>query len=173
MILDLCYYPNPILRKQCKTVIKITPEIKKLVEDMIETMDVNNGVGLAANQVGALHRLFVIRPIIKKGDEYFLGQAEVYINPRLSNPSTKKEVMTEGCLSFPSLHLEIERPYSIKIEAMNLEEKIVTHTFEGFKAREVMHENDHLNGKYFIDRISPKFRNKIQPQLNQIKKRYS
>ena len=175
MKLPLKYYNDPILREKCKKVDKITEEIKKLVSDMIETMDANNGIGLAANQVGYLFKLFVIRPEIKDANgEYALGSPEVYINPVLSkNPSEEKNVMTEGCLSFPGLHIEIERPKKIHVEAIDINGDPVSIDLVGFKAREIMHENDHLNGRLFIDRASKEIRKHIEPALREIKKKYS
>ena len=157
MRLELRYYGDPILRKTALVIDKITDEVRMLAKDMIETMDALNGVGLAANQVGQLCKLFVIRPEVKTpDDEFALGPAEVYINPILSAPSQETEVMTEGCLSFPGLHAEIERPLSIHIDAIDLDGNPISLDVSGFKAREIMHENDHLNGVLYIDRIRGK-----------------
>lgn len=173
MKLPLIYFGNPILRSRCKEIAEITDEIRALVHDMIETMDSLNGVGLAANQVGKSLRLFVIRPEVRTPDgEFSLGPAEVYINPVLSNPSEATEIMTEGCLSFPGLHVEIERPFSIHIEALDVHGHPVSADVLGFKARELMHENDHLNGKFFIDRLSPDLRKAVEPALKKIKEKY-
>ena len=102
-----------------------------------------------------------------------LGPAEVYINPKLSNPSKNKETMQEGCLSVPQIHEEVERPISIDIEALDLNGNQIKTTVTGFKARELMHENDHLNGVLFIDRLSPRLRKLITPYLDNIKKKYN
>ncbi len=173
MKLPLCYYGNPILRKKCQTVDKITPEIRQLVQDMIETMDAANGVGLAATQVGSLHRLFVIRPEIKNEGEFALGAPEVFINPVLSKPTEEGQVMNEGCLSFPGLHLEVIRPYGIHVEALNLEGEKISADVYGFKARELMHENDHLNGVVFVDRVTDSIKKEIKPVLREMKAKYS
>ena len=174
MIRPLIYYNNPILRKKCLPIEKITEEIHQLAADMIETMDEKKGVGLAACQIGVLLRIFVIRPEEKttKG-EYILGSPEVFINPILSQPSEEKEGMEEGCLSLPGLHLEVIRPVSIHIKAMNLEGEKKSFITKGFKAREIMHENDHLNGKLFIDRLDKKKKREINPFLQEIKKKYT
>ena len=173
MELQLKYYGDPILRTRCLEIDKITEEIRNLVKDMIETMDARNGVGLAANQIGKLHKLFVIRPEVKTPDgEFALGAAEVYINPVLSNPSEETEIMTEGCLSFPGLHTEVERPFSIHIEAIDLNGNPISLDVSGFKARELMHENDHLNAKVFIDRLSADQRKAVDPVLRKIKEKY-
>lgn len=173
MLLTIRYFGDPVLRKVCFPVEKITSEIRLLVSNMIETMDSLNGVGLAANQVGELYKIFVIRPEIKSPNgDFILGPPEVYINPVISSPSEETEVMTEGCLSFPGLHLDVSRPVSIYIEAMDLDGKIFSSTVSGFKARELMHENDHINGRFFIDRISPALKKEIEPALRDIKKKY-
>jgi len=118
VILSLVYYGNHLLRSRSKEVIEITQEIKQLVDDMIETMDANNGVGLAAIQIGKPLRIFVIRPVIEKEDkDTYLGNAEVYINPKITNPSTETEILPEGCLSIPGEHADVERPLSIHVEA--------------------------------------------------------
>jgi len=174
MILDLTYWDNPILRANCQSVEKITDEIKQLVQDMIETMDAKNGVGLAAPQIGKDLRIFVIRePIENPDDTISLGEPQVFINPNLTNPSKDLEIMSEGCLSFPGLHLDIIRPLSITVEAMDLDGKNFKQDLVGYKARVIMHENDHINGKLFIDRVNPKLRKKIEPDLKKIKAQYS
>ena len=167
---QICYYGNPVLRKNCAPVEEITDEIRQLVSDMIETMDALNGVGLAANQIGESLQIFIIRPVtMNENKEVVLGDVEVYINPRLSNPSEQTEIYTEGCLSFPSLFVDIERPYSIHVEATDLEGNTFSKDLTGFIAREIMHENDHLHGRLFIDRIKDEqVLNDIQPMLKNI-----
>jgi len=174
MILSLVYYGNPSLRSRSAEVKEITDEIKQLCRDMIETMDANNGIGLAAIQVGKLHRIFILRPVLESEDgETTLGEAEIYINPKLSNPSKQTNILPEGCLSIPGLHTEVERPLSIHIEALDLEGNKISKEVTGFKAREIMHENDHLNGVLFIDRLPAKKRKEIEPGLKEIKKKYN
>ncbi|MBN2478996.1 MAG: peptide deformylase [Parachlamydiales bacterium] len=174
MILPLVYYGNSFLRQRCLEIKEITPEIKQLVLDMTETMDANNGVGLAAIQVGKLLRLFIIRPVLEdeKG-EAILGEVEVFINPKISNPSQETEILSEGCLSVPGVHSEVERPVSIHIEALDLDGNKVSKDIQGFKARELMHENDHLNGVLFIDRIPTQSRKEIESALKMIKEKYN
>ena len=169
-----CYYGNPILRKKAVKVTAITDEIRELVHDMIEMMDDRNGVGLAASQVGELWQIFVIRPEIQSdSNEFLLGEPIVYINPELSNPSEETQTGPEGCLSIPGIHMEVTRPKSIHIKAMDLDGNIFEEDVTGFKAREVMHENDHLNGVLYIDRLNPEQKKEIQPVLKEIKEKYS
>jgi len=174
MILPLVYYGNSKLRSKCLEVQEITEEIKQLCLDMVETMDANNGVGLAAVQVGKLLRIIVIREVLDdENGEAFLGDAEIYINPKLSNPSEKTKKLPEGCLSIPSLHEEVERPISIHIDALDIDGNKISKEIHNYKAREVMHENDHLNGVLFIDRLPAKKRKEIEPFLREIKAKYN
>ncbi len=174
MILPLIYYGNPKLRSRCLEVKEITQEIKQLCLDMVETMDANNGVGLAAIQVGKFQRIIVIRPVLEdENAQAYLGDAEIYINPKLSNPSQNTQKLPEGCLSLPGLHEEIERPFSIQLTALDLNGNELSKEFKGFKARQIMHENDHLNGVLFIDRLPAKKRKEVEPTLKEIKTKYN
>jgi peptide deformylase len=173
MIIPLRYYGDPVLRQKALPIEVVTDEVRRLAFDMVETMDAKRGVGLAANQIGKLLRIFVIRPEIAAEDgEFMLGEPEFYINPSLILPSEELEVCSEGCLSIPKLHLDIERPKEIHIRAMNLEGQWFEADVGGFKARELMHENDHLNGVLFVDRYKGS-RLEVDDFLRQCKKKYS
>ncbi len=174
MLLKIRYYGDPILRKQCKPVAAITDEVRQLAKDMIETMDKGNGCGLAAPQVGYSLRLFVLRDYIVHEDGHWsLSEPKVYINPKLSKPG--KHILTdvEGCLSIPQIRLDIDRPDWITVEALDLDGNLFTEEVEGYNARIRMHENDHINGVLFIDRVDEKTRHKIEAQLRDIKKKYT
>lgn len=171
---DLVYFGNPLLRSRCEDVKEITPKIKQLCFDMIETMDANNGIGLAAIQVGILLRIIVIRPVIEDEEKKaILGDPEIYINPKISNPSNEKDFLSEGCLSVPGIHAEVQRPVSVQLKALDLDGNVIEKNLVGFKAREIMHENDHLNGVLFIDRLSSKLKKEIEPELRKIKSKYN
>jgi len=173
MKLPICYYDDEVLRRQALPIEEITPEIVKLAEDMIETMIESNGVGLAGPQVGKLLRIFIIRDErMNEQGEYFLGQPEVIINPALSKPSKEKETMLEGCISLPGLHIEVARPQSIHVRYQNLKGEWIEEHLSDFRARVVMHENDHLNGVLTIDRMDKRERKKIESHLLAIKKKY-
>ncbi len=174
MRLPLVYYGNALLRKKCEPASEITDEIRQLVQDMIETMDANKGVGLAAPQVGKLIRLFVLRNYIESEDgSLTFSDPIVYINPKITNPSKQTCVDVEGCLSIPGVRGEVERPYSITVEATNLEGQLFQEEVEGYNARVRMHENDHINGVLFVDRLHPHERNKLEADLRAIKKKYN
>ncbi len=170
-LLPLAYYEDPILRKKAKT-IEITEDIKKLVEEMIETMDAYNGVGLAAPQIHHSIRLFIIRlPIEVEEDKFELGQVKVFINPTLSSPSEETWTTSEACLSIPTIHANVERPKEITVEYTNLEGITVKERFSGWQARVIMHENDHIDGVLFIDHLRKEEREKLESFLQNLKKR--
>lgn len=174
MLLKIYYYGHPVLRKHCEPIEEITDEIRKLSYDMIETMDKSDGVGLAAPQVGHSVRLFVLRNYIYHEDGHWtLSEPKAYINPKLSNPSSHLVSETEGCLSFPGLRFHVERPDKITVEAIDLEGKTFVEELEGYNARVRMHENDHINGVLFIDRVDVNVRKQIDPILKELKKKYS
>ncbi|MES2198568.1 MAG: peptide deformylase [Chlamydiota bacterium] len=171
-LLPLAYYGDPILRKKADLIVHITEEVKKLVEEMIETMDASDGVGLAAPQVHHSIRLFVIRtPIENEAGKFDLGDVKVFINPKLSLPSKETWVASEGCLSIPGIRSSVERPKEITVEYTSLEGAIVQERVFGWEARVVMHENDHINGVFFIDRLSSKERMELAPVLQSLEKR--
>ena len=131
------------LRKECKVVTEITPRTLKLIKDMADTMYDADGVGLAAPQVGILQRIFVIDVF----DDYGL---RVFINPEILEVSGS-QIGEEGCLSVPGESAEVDRPNYVKVKALNEKgEEFVLEATE-LLARAILHENDHLNGKLFID----------------------
>ncbi len=174
MILKVCYYGHPALRKKAEAIEEITPEVVQLANDMIATMLHYNGIGLAAPQVGKTVRIFVIREEMLGSDgNYVLGAPEVIINPLITDPSEEKESMLEGCLSLPRLHVEVVRPQKIKIRYQNLKGEFIEEILDTFRGRMMMHENDHLNGVLTIDRMDPKDRKKVEPFLRAIKEKYN
>lgn len=174
MKLSLAYYGDPVLRKKGTHIEEITPEIKKLVEDMIETMLELDGIGLAAPQVFKSLLLFVTRAPIpsEDGKEWIEGPIRVFINPKLSDPSSEGWEASEGCLSIPSLYAPVMRPWKITVEAMDLEGNHFKEELQGWPARVVMHENDHINGILYPDRILGKSRQLLEPKLKDIKKKF-
>ncbi|QVL57134.1 MAG: peptide deformylase [Simkaniaceae bacterium] len=175
MIKDLLYYGNPGLRKKCVEVTEITDEVKQIAQDLIETVLEKDGAGLAAPQIGYFVRMFVSRYDNGTDSEGWpiLCPPKIYINPVLSKPSERVDTHGEGCLSIPGIYEEVTRPWEIHVDAMDLEGNIFTEVTTGWRARNVMHENDHINGVLFIDRIDPKKRKKIDPVLRSIKKKYN
>ncbi len=174
MKLPILYYGHPGLRQLCLPVTEITDEIKTLVADMIETMDASDGVGIAAPQVGRSIRLFVLRNYLESDtEEVLLSDPIVYINPKLTCPSEELVEDVEGCLSIPGVRLQVRRPLKIHVEATDLNGNQFFEELEGYNARVRMHENDHINGVLFIDRVHPSAKKKIEPILKEIKRKHN
>ncbi len=176
--LEILTYPNPQLREVSENVKEFTPEIKKLADDMLDTMYDANGIGLAAPQVGQLYRMLVIdtRPRDLESSRYEnddmteleskIKQPLILINPEIIN-GTGKTTFDEGCLSVPSFFETVERFEKVEVKAFDVNGKEFRFTTDGLLAICIQHEMDHLEGTLFIDHISFTKSNKIK---NQIKK---
>ena len=140
-------YPSDVLRKIAEPVEKIAPDLLALVRDMVEIMYAEEGVGLAAPQVGISKRIIIVSPEAKPGTE------RVYINPEIISREGE-ELGLEGCLSLPGIAAEVKRSKKIVFTALDLQAKPIQVSAENFFARIVQHEVDHLNGKLFIDRVA-------------------
>ena len=138
---------DEVLRKKCKTVEVIDEKIKVLVEDMIETMHSQDGVGLAAPQVGILKRVVVI-------DLYDDNGPYVLINPEIIKEKGEQEV-EEGCLSFPNKFAKVIRPAEVTVKALDIDGKEYKLKGKGLLAQAISHELDHLEGVLFVDKIIP------------------
>ncbi|MDF2550332.1 MAG: def [Chlamydiales bacterium] len=169
---SLIYYGNPLLRQKASPILSFDQDLRLLAENLIDVMFEAKGVGLAAPQVGVLQRLFIAVALPEGEEDVKKGEPKVYINPELSNPGFETNFLEEGCLSIPKLYLEVERPSRITIKAYDLDGNPFVEELTDFAARCIMHENDHLNGVLFIDRVIPKERKKAEKFLRDIKKRY-
>lgn len=164
MILPIVIYGDPVLRVKCKPITEVTEEIRKLSQDMIETMHNARGVGLAAPQIGVALQLAVIEVppddesvtyVRVNGEDTPLAEAMplIFLNPKLDHG--KEKVMgEEGCLSIPDLRSEVRRSAGVKVEYQTLDGETKTIEADGLLARALQHEIDHLNGILFIDRLS-------------------
>jgi peptide deformylase len=174
MILELAYYGDPILRKKAEPILEFNDEVKQLAADLIETMHhTKNGVGLATPQVRRSLAMFVVQfPNPANKEKWTPGANEVVINPKILSFSDEEWFYSEGCLSLPGLYCKIKRPLKIKLQFQNLQGEILVKDFEGYEARMLLHENDHLNGVLFIDRLDPKERKRIEQEVRAIKQKY-
>jgi len=145
-ILKIKTYPDPILKKKAATVTQFGPEEQKLFDNMIETMYEEDGVGLAAPQVGVSKRIFIASPTMTQGEEY------VFVNPEIIEVRGR-ELGLEGCLSLPGISGEIPRAKVIRFKALDRSGKPVEMEIKDFFARIIQHELDHLNGILLIDRV--------------------
>lgn len=174
MKLSLAYYGDPILRKKSARVDEINDDIRQLVNDMVETMMAHDGMGLAAPQVHRSLALFITCVPIEGADGKMMpgNVVKVYFNPKLSSPSEQTWDYEEGCLSIPRLYGDVNRPVSITVEATDINGQRFTEQLIGLGARVVMHENDHINGVLYIDRLSVEERKLLEPALREIKSKY-
>jgi len=147
-LLEIKKFKSPVLRKRCEEIKEITSQIEKLVFDMAETMKKSRGIGLAASQVGALKRIIVIQPDLRKQEFIAL------INPKIIKKSEKKDLLEEGCLSFPNIFINISRPKKVEVEALDIKGDKIKIRAEGILSHVFQHEIDHLDGILFFDRLS-------------------
>ncbi len=171
-MLPLAYYGDAVLREKAEPIHEITHDLKKLVEEMIETMDACEGIGLAAPQVHHAIRLFVMRkPLETETDRVELGEVKVFINPKLSDFSEETWEASEGCLSIPALRAAVKRPQAVTVESMSLDGKVHKERYTGWEAKVIFHENDHLDGVLFIDHLDSKQQERLKPFLQSLEKR--
>ncbi len=180
MKLKLAYYNHPWLRKKAEANTPINDETKAFVKVFLEHFKEPDlfspgsiPIGLAATQVHSNHRIFAVCPHHMVNDRDSYGPPVIFINPKLSEPSNDLLIADEGCLSFPGLYLPIARPESITVEWQDVEGNNFKERLSGYYARQVMHENDHLNGVLFIDRVSKNIRKRIKSDLDRMKKKYA
>ena len=171
MILPIYTYGNAVLRKHNEIIPANYPELNTLIENMHETMYHAEGVGLAAPQIGLSIRLLIIDLAPFKEDDPELGAFKiVMINPSILERSEEVDSAEEGCLSIPGIHEMVVRPKKIKIKYQDTEFKEHTEEYEGYKARVIQHEYDHLEGHLFTDRVTPIRRQLLKSRLTSIVK---
>lgn len=181
MILPIVAYGNPVLRRVAKDIDDQYPDLAKLIEDMWETMYSSNGVGIAAPQVNKDIRLFVIdsAQIFTNMDEKEKeestypdapGIKQVFINAHIIEEHGDDWLYNEGCLSIPKIREDIERAEELTIEYQDEHFHKHSKTFNGITGRIILHEYDHIEGKLFIDHISPLKRKLLRRKLDEITK---
>ncbi len=156
-VLTVRKYGDPLLRRRAASVRELTPEIRRFVQDMIDTMYNEVGIGLAAPQVGLSLRLMVV------GDEKG-GEARALVNPVIAEQGGEV-TSEEGCLSLPGIFAPVTRAEWVKLEAQDLEGEPVSIRARGLAARVYQHEMDHLDGVLFIDRLDPMTRDRIKRRI--------
>ena len=169
---EIIILPDKQLRLVSKPIEKVTAEIRKLADDMFETMYEAPGIGLAAIQVAQPVRLITMDLAKKSEDgETTTPQPKVFINPEILSASEEKSVYEEGCLSIPEYYEEVERPAKVRVRFMDLDGKVHEEDAEGLYATCIQHEIDHLNGVLFIDHISKLKRDRIIKKFGKAAKR--
>lgn len=152
--MKVCIIGEEVLRKKAQPIEEVSDETRALIDEMFETMVQENGVGLAAPQIGKSIRLFVL---IADDDV-----RRVFINPQIIETSLETCAFEEGCLSVPKIWGSIVRPSKVTVQALNEQGKPFILEAEGYLARIIQHENDHLDGILFIDRADPEFKKKAE-----------
>ena len=162
-VLEVVNYGHPILRNKCQFVSDFS-KLSTFVEDMFDTMYEEEGIGLAANQVGVDMNLFII-DIAHTDEKEF---PRVFINGEITK-FYGESIFSEGCLSIPQVALEVTRPEKIRFKYQDINENWYEEVFDGLLARAIQHEMDHLNGVLIIDLVSKMQRKKVQKDVNRIK----
>ena len=164
-VLEICTFPNPVLKQKSRPIQKIDPKILQLVQDMAETMYSAPGVGLAAPQVGHSLRLAVIDVTPADGPKKLL----VLINPEIVESWDEWEY-DEGCLSVPGVSAEIVRPEGVRVRFLDDEGRLQEEEFHRLWSRVLQHEIDHLDGRLFVDYLSPMRRALLLKKLKELAK---
>ena len=145
-----------VLREKCELVTEITPDVLDIMDEMVGMMHEQNGVGLAAPQVGVPTRILIVdgRELVD-AYPYLKDFTRVMINPVVVEESSRTCEYSEGCLSVPGIYADVRRPESIRVEYFNDNFEKVSETFDKFACRMIQHELDHLDGRIFVDRVAP------------------
>ena len=166
MIRSILIHPDPRLKKPCDPVTDITRDLRKLAEDMLDTMYDAPGIGLAASQVGVMKRLLVMD--CRKAPD--APRPLILFNPEVTWTSADLVTYEEGCLSIPDQYADVQRPDAATVRWMDLQGAMQEETFTGLWATCVQHEIDHLNGRLFIDYLGPLKRQMITRKMEKLKR---
>ena len=166
-LLNILEFPDPRLRAQAAPVSQVDSRIQTLVDDMFETMYAAPGIGLAASQVDVHERVIVMDLSEDRSDP------KVFINPEVTVIDDDLGTYDEGCLSVPGFYETVERPKVVEVTALDREGQPFTERLEGLMAICLQHEIDHLEGKLFVDYLSPLKRQRIRSKLVKEQKRRS
>jgi peptide deformylase len=171
MILPIYTYGQAVLRKVAEPITKEYPKLEELIQNMFDTMYHADGVGLAAPQIGHAIRLLIIDLLPLKEDNPEIGSFKtVMINPTILERSEEEILGEEGCLSIPGIHESVMRAEKIKIKYVDVDFNEHIEEYEGYIARVIQHEYDHLEGNLFTDKVTPIRRQLLKSKLTNIVK---
>lgn len=168
---EIIILPDKQLRLVSRPVEKVTAEVRKLADDMFETMYDAPGIGLAAIQVAQPLRLITMDLAKRDDDGESKPRPRVFINPEILSASADLSIYEEGCLSIPDYYEEVERPARVRIRFMDLDGKLQEEDAEGLFATCIQHEIDHLNGVLFVDYLSKLKRDRVLKKFSKVAKR--
>lgn len=172
MVLPIYTFGQPVLRKVAEDITPDYPGLKELIENMYETLERSEGIGLAAPQIGLSVRVVVIDLDVLADDlPEYKDFRRVYINPHIAElDDSETETMEEGCLSLPGIHEPVKRPTRIRVTYMDENFEPHDEWVDGYLARVMQHEFDHLEGKMFIDHLSMLRKQMVKGKLNNLLK---
>lgn len=159
-IRPIVLYPDPILLTPTRPVERVDDDVRRLVQDMVDTMYAAPGIGLAANQIGDPRRVCIVDLSAGERPDHL----QVFVNP-VVRQATGSQRGEEGCLSFPDITLDIERALTATVEALDLDGNAFRFEVEGLMARAVLHECEHLDGQVFLRNVSPLKRELVKKQI--------
>ena len=160
-------WPDDRLRQASVAITTVDDSVRALYQDLVDSMYAENGLGIAALQLGDARRMFIVEPKLA-------GRAEsdppvAFLNPEITWVSEEQQDSEEGCLSFPDIYIKVKRPLRCKVRAMGLDGQTFEVEGEALLARCLLHENDHLTGKLLVDFVGPLKRTMIKKKLMKIK----
>jgi len=165
-VLPIRIYGDPVLRKKAAPVADIDDEVRRLAADMLETLADAEGVGLAGPQVGESRRLIVVHPPAGRGEDR--QEPRVLVNPQVVQAEGPQVSGEEGCLSIPGIYEDVKRKERVRVKAVDLDGDDVELDADGWNARILQHEIDHLDGVLFVDRIGPMRRALLKKRLREL-----
>lgn len=169
MIYPIIMYGDPVLRQKAKEVEQGT-DLKQLIEDMFETMHNANGIGLAAPQIGKSIRVFVVDGTIMDDEPAMADFKKAFINPVILEENGLPWEYEEGCLSIPNIREKISRLEKLRIRYYDQDWNLLEEEYDGLKARVIQHEYDHIEGKMFVDYLTPLRKRLLKGKLADISK---
>jgi peptide deformylase len=169
MIYPIIMYGDPVLRQRAKDIPQGT-DVKQLIADMFETMDAASGIGLAAPQIGKAVRLFIVDSTALEDEPGMDNFKKAFINPQVIDETGTPWEFEEGCLSIPNIREKISRKEKVKIKYYDEEWNLKEEEYDGMKARIIQHEYDHIEGKMFVDYLTPLKKRLLKGKLSDISK---
>lgn len=169
MIYPIVMYGDPVLRQRAKD-IPVGTELKQLIDDMYETMDAASGIGLAAPQIGKAIRLFVVDGTVMEDEPGMETFKMAFVNPTILEEAGTPWDFEEGCLSIPNIREKVSRKEKLKIRYYTELWELREEEYDGMKARIIQHEYDHIEGKMFVDYLTPLKKRLLKGKLSDISK---
>jgi peptide deformylase len=159
-------YGNPVLRRRADPVDALDASVKRLAQDLLDTLEKADGVGLAAPQIGVSKRVLVVAP--PADEDAPRPEPRVFVNPEILEAGGPTVTAEEGCLSIPGIYEDVKRPARVRVKAIDLDARPFEEEVEGIAARILQHEIDHLDGVLFIDKIGPMRRALLKKRLREL-----